>query len=106
MITRSEHAAGTPRVLCRCRLRLDTSKWGRRVRSGDGAARTGGFLSDSDRARGYDRQVSVEDPLVNALEEIAPKLTAELERVMAALRAGEPVEDAWETMLQEILDEA
>jgi Flp pilus assembly protein TadB len=48
----------------------------------------------------------VEDPLVNALEEIAPKLTAELERVMAALRAGEPVEDAWETMLQEILDEA
>jgi hypothetical protein len=43
---------------------------------------------------------------MSALEEIAPKLNPELERVMAALRAGEPVEDAWEALLQEILDEA
>jgi hypothetical protein len=46
------------------------------------------------------------DPLISALEEIAPKLIPELEPVMAALRAGEPVEDAWEALLQEILDEA
>jgi hypothetical protein len=47
-----------------------------------------------------------DDPLRSALEEIGPKLDAELEPLMQALRTGEPIEVAWEGLLQEILDEA
>jgi hypothetical protein len=78
---------------------LDASKPYREPR------RLGLVASESGRPRGYDPCMSV-DPLISALEEIAPKLIPELEPVMAALRAGEPVEDAWEALLQEILDEA
>jgi hypothetical protein len=46
------------------------------------------------------------DPLKSTLEEIAPKLDRDLQPLVAALRDGEPVEDAWEELLQEILDEA
>ena len=46
------------------------------------------------------------DPLKSALEEIAPKLHPDLEPVIAALQADEPVEHAWEILLREILDEA
>jgi hypothetical protein len=55
--------------------------------------------------RGYDRAV-IEDPLKSALEEITPKLDPGLEPLAAALLAEEPVEDAWATLLQEILDAA
>jgi hypothetical protein len=88
-----------PRALCRCGSSLDASK------PLSGTVRLGLAASDSGRLRGYDPCMSV-DPLISALEEVAPKLNPELERVMAALRAGEPVEDAWEALLQEILDEA
>lgn len=54
---------------------------------------------------GYDRAV-IEDPLKSALEEITPKLDPGLEPLAAALLAEEPVEDAWATLLQEILDAA
>jgi hypothetical protein len=53
----------------------------------------------------YDWRMSV-DPLKSALEEIAPKLDPGLEPLFAALRTDEPVEEAWEALLQEILDEA
>lgn len=46
------------------------------------------------------------DPLKSALEEIAPKLDPGLEPLFVALRTDEPVEEAWEALLQEILDEA
>ena len=46
------------------------------------------------------------DPLKSALEEIEPKLDRELEPLVASLLADEPVEDAWQALLQEILDEA
>jgi hypothetical protein len=46
------------------------------------------------------------DPLKSSLEEIAPRLDAELEPLMKALQAEESAEDAWEALLQEILDEA
>jgi hypothetical protein len=46
------------------------------------------------------------DPLKSSLEEIAPKLDPGLEPLFAALRTDEPVEEAWEALLQEILDEA
>jgi hypothetical protein len=46
------------------------------------------------------------DPLKSSLEAIAPRLDADLEPLMRALQDGEPVEDAWEALLQEILDEA
>jgi hypothetical protein len=46
------------------------------------------------------------DPLKNALEEIEPKLDPGMKPVLAALRANESVEEAWEGLLQEILDEA
>jgi hypothetical protein len=53
----------------------------------------------------YDRRVIV-DPLKSALEEIAPKLDAELQSLVAALLANEQLEDAWQALLQEVLDEA
>lgn len=46
------------------------------------------------------------DPLKSALEDIAPKLDPALEPLFAALRTDAPVEEAWEGLLQEILDEA
>lgn len=46
------------------------------------------------------------DPLKSALEDIAPKLDPALEPLFAALRTDTPVEDAWDELLQEILDEA
>lgn len=46
------------------------------------------------------------DPLKSALEEIAADLEPGLEPIMAALQADESLEDAWETLLQEVLDEA
>ena len=53
----------------------------------------------------YDRRVIV-DPLKSALEEIAPKLDAELQSLVAALLANQQLEDAWQALLQEVLDEA
>jgi hypothetical protein len=47
-----------------------------------------------------------EDPLKNALEEIAPKVGSDLKPVVAALLADESAESAWAALLQEILDEA
>ena len=55
--------------------------------------------------REYHRRVTT-DPLKSAVEDIAPRLDAELQPVVAALLADQPVEDAWEILLQEILDEA
>jgi hypothetical protein len=46
------------------------------------------------------------DPLKSALAEIATGLEPGLEPVMAALQEDEPVEDAWEKLLCEVLDEA
>jgi hypothetical protein len=46
------------------------------------------------------------DPLKSALEEIAPRLDAEVQPLVTALLADEPVEDAWQVLLKEILDEA
>lgn len=46
------------------------------------------------------------DPLKSALEEIAPKLDAEMRPIVVALLADEQVEDAWQALLQEVLDEA
>jgi hypothetical protein len=51
-------------------------------------------------------RVSTGDPLHGALEHIAPKLDPDLGPVIAALQADEPVEEAWEALLQEILREA
>jgi len=48
----------------------------------------------------------IEDPLKDALEEIAPKLDPRLEPLAAALLAEEPIDDAWGGLLQEILDAA
>jgi hypothetical protein len=55
--------------------------------------------------RRYDQRVT-EDPLRSALEDIAPKLDADLKPLVAALLADDPVEDAWAALLQEVLDEA
>jgi hypothetical protein len=46
------------------------------------------------------------DPLKSALEEIGAQLDPELEPIMAALQEDGSLEDAWETLLQEVLDEA
>jgi hypothetical protein len=46
------------------------------------------------------------DPLKEALEEISTRLEPGLEPILAALQADESVEDAWEVLLQEVLDEA
>jgi hypothetical protein len=46
------------------------------------------------------------DPLKDALEEIGPKLDLELQPLVAALLADKPVEEGWQALLQEILDEA
>jgi hypothetical protein len=46
------------------------------------------------------------DPLDEALEQISPELDDDLRPLIAALQAGEPIEDAWEQILREILDEA
>jgi hypothetical protein len=62
-------------------------------------------VPSTDPRREYDRWVSA-DPLKSSLEEIAPRLDAELEPLMKALQAEESVEDAWEVLLQEILDAA
>jgi len=50
--------------------------------------------------------VMIADPLKTALEEIEPKLESEMRPLVAALMAGEPVEDAWQALLREVLDEA
>jgi hypothetical protein len=47
-----------------------------------------------------------EDPLKSALKEISTRLEPGLEPILAALRADESLDDAWETLLQEVLDEA
>jgi hypothetical protein len=60
-----------------------------------------GHIGDS----GYDLRVS-SDPLKSALEEISAKLDPDLLPLTQALSADEPVEEAWEAMLKEILDEA
>ena len=64
-------------------------------------------LTARGRSRGdtYDWRMSA-DPLKSALEAIAPKLDPGLEPLFAALHTDEPVEEAWEALLQEILDEA
>jgi hypothetical protein len=46
------------------------------------------------------------DPLSAALEAIRPKLDKELDPLIAALLANEPIEQAWQALLQETLDEA
>ncbi len=46
------------------------------------------------------------DPLKSTLEEIAPKLDVEMQPVVVALLADKQVEDAWQALLQEVLDEA
>jgi hypothetical protein len=46
------------------------------------------------------------DPLKSALDDIAPKLDPALLPLTAALAADESVEDAWEVLLTEVLDEA
>jgi hypothetical protein len=50
--------------------------------------------------------VSTDDPLKSALEEIGPRLDSALQPLVAALIADQPVEESWQSMLQEILDEA
>jgi hypothetical protein len=47
-----------------------------------------------------------EEPLKSALNEIEPKLNPEFKPLVASLLEGQPAEDAWEALLQEILDEA
>jgi hypothetical protein len=54
---------------------------------------------------GYAHAVGT-DPLLNALEEIAPRLDPELGPMVTAIMAGEPVETAWQDLLQDVLDEA
>jgi hypothetical protein len=54
---------------------------------------------------GYDLRMS-SDPLKSALEEISAKLDPDLLPLTQALSADEPVEEVWEAMLKEILDEA
>jgi hypothetical protein len=46
------------------------------------------------------------DPLREALEEIEPTLDPEVQPLVAALLANEPVENSWQAILQEIFDEA
>lgn len=46
------------------------------------------------------------DPLKRALEEISPKLDDDMTPILMSLLADEPVEDAWEALLKEVLDEA
>jgi hypothetical protein len=46
------------------------------------------------------------DPLKSALEDIAPKLDAEVQPLVAALLADDAVDQAWEVLLQGVLDEA
>lgn len=47
-----------------------------------------------------------DDPLKNALDEISADLDERFQPIVAALKSGSSVEEAWETLLQEILDEA
>ena len=75
-------------------------------------ARVPGRVSGCDRgcrltgfSREYDRWVSA-DPLKSALEEIAPRLDTDLEPLMKALQGEGSVEEAWEVLLQETLNEA
>ena len=64
--------------------------------------------------RGYPKAVAVRaydgsmiaEPLKAALEEIRPKLDLELQPLLVALLADESVEESWQSLLQEILDEA
>ena len=46
------------------------------------------------------------DPLDEALDEIGSRLDADIQTLIAALKADESVEDAWEALLQEDLNEA
>lgn len=46
------------------------------------------------------------DPLKSALDEIASKMDAETQPLIAALLSDESVEDAWEAGLKGLLDEA
>lgn len=47
-----------------------------------------------------------EDPLKGALEEIGQTLDPELQPLIVALVADESVEESWQALLGEILDEA
>lgn len=46
------------------------------------------------------------DPIKAALESIEPKLEPEMQPLVEAMAIGEPVEAAWQKLLQEVLDEA
>jgi hypothetical protein len=46
------------------------------------------------------------NPLDAALQDIKPKLDADLHPLVDALLAGEAAEQGWQELLQEILDEA
>lgn len=69
------------------------------------SCRTAGLQRLGSANSGYDPRVS-SDPLKSALEEIAPKLDPDLLPLTQSLSADEPVEEAWEVLLKEILDEA
>lgn len=56
-------------------------------------------------SRKYHRRMT-EDPLADALEEIATELDSELGPIVTAIKTGESVEEAWEHLLKEALDEA
>jgi hypothetical protein len=45
------------------------------------------------------------DPLKSALEEIGPKLDPALQPLISALLADESVEERWQALLQDVLDE-
>jgi uncharacterized protein YgfB (UPF0149 family) len=45
-------------------------------------------------------------PLEAALQNVKPKLDAELHPLVDALLAGEAAEQGWQELLQEVLDEA
>lgn len=62
-------------------------------------------LNTEGTSRRYHRRVT-EEPLADALEEIATELDAELGPIVAAIQTGESVEEAWEHLLKEALDEA
>ncbi len=47
-----------------------------------------------------------DDPLAVALSEIAPKLDPELQNLVSDLLDHKPIDESWQSLLQEILDEA
>ncbi|HKP91204.1 MAG TPA: hypothetical protein VJT75_14665 [Thermoleophilaceae bacterium] len=46
------------------------------------------------------------DPLTETIEEIRPTLEPALDPLVQALLTAEPIEDAWQALLQGVLDEA